>query len=42
VEVLDKKDRGKNGLVTIKVSVVNQNNEEVMTLIMDFLASKKS
>ena len=42
VEVLDKKDRGKNGLVTIKVSVVNQNNEEVMTLMMDFLASKKS
>ncbi|QIW22934.1 MaoC family dehydratase [Sulfolobus sp. S-194] len=42
VEVVNKQEREKDGKVYLKISVINQNKEEVMTLNMEILANKRS
>ncbi|BAB65042.1 MULTISPECIES: MaoC family dehydratase [Sulfurisphaera] len=42
VEVVNKQEREKDGKVYLKISVINQNKEEVMILNMEILANKRS
>ncbi|MBB5253695.1 MaoC family dehydratase [Sulfurisphaera ohwakuensis] len=42
VEVINKQEREKDGKVYLKISIINQNKEEVMILNMEILANKRS
>ncbi|BFH73104.1 MaoC family dehydratase [Sulfurisphaera javensis] len=42
VEVVDKKEREKDGKVYLQIIVVNQNKEEVMRIKMEILSNKRT
>ena len=42
VEVVDKKEREKDGKVYLQIRIINQNKDEVMLMKMEILSNKKS